>query len=205
MGAPRETMFGTAGDEALRTRHAIPGVYRVHGHAIVSADDFITLAGDRVSSQLYNEADWRHFQAALDVAAVTILDRARHRAHPNYARRNRLIVDPGVDALEQAGDVWHWNPTAVGLADALRAAAPGGGTVAVPGGQAVYDFFQVLGWHAFDLARAETVRLTDGTKLFSSLSPDLNADEVLGRGGLLADPAEYIDPAAQVTLTRWRR
>lgn len=198
-------MFGSADEETLRARHAVPDAYRVHGHAIVSADDFIALPEGRFSSKLYNEADWRHFQAALDGAAVTLLDRARHRAHPNYARRNRLVVDPGVKALEEAGDVWRWNPEAVGLADALAAAAPAGGTIAVPGGQAVFDFFQAIGWHAFDLARAETVRLEEGTKLFSVLGPDLAVTDALAAAGLVAEPTENLDPIARVTLTRWRR
>jgi len=203
-------MFGSADEETLRARHAVPDKYRVHGHAIVSADDFIALPEGRFSSRLYSEADWRHFQAALDGAAVTLLDRARHRAHPNYARRNRLVVDAGVETLKEAGDVWRWNPAAVGLADALEAAAPGGGTIAVPGGQAVFDFFQAIGWHAFDLARAETVRLEEGTKLFSVLgtdlgAPGLTAADALAAAGLVAEPTENLDPIARVTLTRWRR
>jgi len=175
----------------------------VHGHAIVSADDFIAGPDGLTPPELRNEADWRRFQEALDTAVVSVLGRLGHEANPNYARRNRLVLTRGVDALEKGEDCWLWNPAGMALADALAKVAPGGGAIAVPGGRPVFDFFLAVGFDAFDLARAETVRLNQGTKLFSGLGPDRTANDALREAGLVADPTEILDPDARVTLTAW--
>ena len=115
--------------------------WRIEGHAIVSADGRIADADGNPSPELRNDADWARFQAALDAAAVVALGRLGHDAHPNLNRRNRLVLSSGADGIERRDDAWWWNPAAVPLADALAAAAPGGGIVAVPGGRRVFDLF----------------------------------------------------------------
>jgi hypothetical protein len=189
----------------VRARHTVPYGYRVHGHAIVSADDFIAGADGMTPPELRNEADWRRFQAALDKAVVTVLGRLGHDANPNYARRNRLVLTRQVETLEPGQGCWQWNPAGLALADALEQVAPGGGTIAVPGGQPVFDFFLAIGYDVFDLARAETVVLGEGTKLFSGLGPARTANDVLREAGLVPDPTEILDREAPVTLTVWNR
>ena len=39
--------------------------------------------------------------------------------------------------------------------------------------------------------------------MFSGLEPGRTANDVLRDAGLVADPAEVLDPAANVTLTVW--
>ena len=190
---------------AIRARHRVPDGYRIHGHAIASADDFIAGTDGLTPPRLRNEADWRRFQAALDAAVVTVLGRLGHEANPNTARRRRLVLTRRVVALDKGADCWWWNPAGATLAEALRQAAPGGGTIAVPGGRPVFDFFLAVGYDAFDLARAETVVLGDGIALFSGLGPRRTATDALRDAGLLPDPAAVLDPAANVTLTVWRR
>ncbi len=138
------------------------GPWRIHGHAIVSADDKIAAADGLTPPALRNQADWRRFQQALDRAAVTVLGRLGHQANPNVKGRNRLVLSSSVDGVERRADTWWWNPADVPLEAALRQAAPGGGIVAVPGGRRVFDLFLDLGFDAFHLARAAAVRLPDG-------------------------------------------
>lgn len=190
---------------AIRARHGIPAGYAVHGHAIVSADGFIAGTDGQTPPALRNEADWRRFQTALDAAAVCVLGRLGHEANPNYARRNRLVLTRGVAALERGEGAWFWNPGGMTLADALAEAAPGGGTIAVPGGQPVFDFFLALGYDIFDLARAETVTIGAGTTLFASVGPGRTAADILADAGMVADPTEQLDASAAVTLTVWWR
>ena len=112
----------------------------IHGYAIVSCDDRIADASGATPEALRREADWAYFQAELDRAALTVLGgsgtrsiRTRrpgsgwwspHRCTPRAAPR-RVVVD-------LAGVPWP---------EAVAKVLPGGGTVAVPGGQRVFDLF----------------------------------------------------------------
>ena len=178
--------------------------YRIHGHAIVSADDRIADAHGQTPAALRNEADWVRFQAALDTAAVTVLGRFGHEIHPNVRGRNRLVLSSLVAGIERRDDAWWWNPAAAPVEAALAAAAPGGGIVTVPGGRRVFDLFLDIGFDEFHLSRAADVVLPGGTPVFSDVLAGRSAAEILGRR-LAAGPAAALDPAASVTLTVWSR
>jgi hypothetical protein len=177
--------------------------YVFHGHAIVSAVDRIADASGRTPPSLRVEADWVRFQAALDRAAVTVLGRLGHEANPNLRGRNRLVLSSSARGVERRAGVWWWNPAEASLADALAAAAPAGGIVAVPGGRRVFDLFLDIGYDEFHLARAADVFLPDGVPLFSAVSEGIGADLVIARHGLLPDPPIALD--REVTLTLWRK
>ena len=181
------------------------GAWRIHGHAIVSADDMIAGADGLTPRSLRNEADWLRFQRALDEAAVTVLGRLGHEANPNTRSRNRLVLSSSAHGVERRVDGWWWNPAEAPLEEALQRAAPGGGIVAVPGGRRVFDLFLALGFDAFHLARALSVRIPDGIPIFSGLAEDRPAEALLAASGLVADEAEVIDPVAKVALVRWHR
>lgn len=181
------------------------GSWRIHGHAIVSADDRIAGPDGLTPRSLRNEADWRRFQQALDEAAVTVLGRLGHEANPNAKGRNRLVLSSSAKGVERRADAWWWNPAAATLEDALRLAAPGGGTVAVPGGRRVFDLFLGVGFDEFHLARAEAVRVADGVPVFSAVAEGRPAGSVLAAHGLVADKTKVLDSTANVTLTLWRR
>jgi hypothetical protein len=198
------------GAAAGRRRHRIPERFSIHGHAIVSADDFIAGADGLTPPELRNEADWQRFQAMLDASVVTVLGRLGHEANPNTARRRRLVLTMRVDGLEQAQDGWFWNPNGVLLGTALEAILPrvthrAGGVLAVPGGQPVFDFFLALGYDEFHLARAERVTIGEGTKLFSHIGADRTAVDALRASGMSPGSAETLDAAAGVSLTVWCR
>ena len=174
-----------------------------HGHAIVSADDFIADAAGQTPASLRNEADWGRFQAELDCAAVTVLGRLGHEANPNRKRRNRLVLSSAASGIERRGDAWWWNPAEVPLGDALAAAAPKGGIVAIPGGMRVFDLFLAAGYDEFHLARAETVVLSEGIPIFSAVRHGVTAEAVLSARGLAPVKRVMLDPLAQVSLTIW--
>ena len=181
------------------------GLWRIEGHAIVSADDRIAGADGLTPASLRNEADWARFQAALDCAAVTVLGRLGHEANPNRKQRNRLVLSSTAKGIERRDDAWWWNPAAADLRDALTLAAPAGGIVAVPGGRRVFDLFLDIGYDAFDLARAERVTIPDGVPIFSAVASGVPAIDLLNRHGLVASKPEVLDSSANISLVRWVR
>jgi dihydrofolate reductase len=179
--------------------------YRIEGHAIVSVNGCIAAADGRTPARLHNEADWVRFQSALDAAAVVALGRIAHEHNPNTAGRNRMVLSSSARGIERRADAWWWNPAEVSLDLALKAAAPEGGTVAVPGGRRVFDLFLGAGYDAFHLARVAGVKLTKGIPLFTGVNSDTLPEEILGEAGLTPDEVEVLDKGAGVTLVTWRR
>ena len=133
-----------------------------------------------------------------------MLGRLGHLANPNRNRRNRLVLSSDARGVERRADAWWWNPSEAAITEALAIAAPGGGTVAVPGGRRVFDLFLAIGYDAFHLTRAAAVEVPDGVPIFSAVRPDYGADAILAAHGLRPDPPLPIDPDAGVTLTIWR-
>jgi hypothetical protein len=177
---------------------------RVHGHAIISDDDVITGPDGRTPPALNNDADWTLFQRALDASDLTVLGRLGHVANPNFRRRRRLVVSRALEGLGPREDAWWWNPADVRWAEVTARLLPGGGLVAVPGGQGVFDLFLALGYDEFHLVRAHGVLVPGGRRLFSGLSATLRAEQALASTGLKPGPIETIDAAANVTRTIWR-
>lgn len=180
-------------------------MHHLIGHAIVSADDRIADSSGRIPDALRNERDWELFQAALDRADITLIGRASHDATPNRKRRRRLIVSRSARGLEERIDGFWLNPADMPLAIALETILPGGGEVAVVGGQEVFELSLQAGLHAFHLARVRRLLLSGGRGLFAASERGIPAAEILSRGGLVADVETTIDPEADVTLTIWRR
>ena len=183
---------------------AVPG-YRIEGHAIVSADDRIAGADGVTPPALNNAVDWARFQTALDQSALVVLGRLSHEANPNHKNRPRLVVSSSAAAIEKRSDAWWWNPAGVSIADALRSAAPDGGTVAVPGGRLVFDLFLDIGFDAFHLSRAVRVCLPDGIPIFTAVAQGLTVAEVFTDHGMAPGPVEMLDRDAGVNLTVWQK
>jgi hypothetical protein len=179
-------------------------IWLFHGHAIVSADDRIADATGQTPASLRHDADWVRFQAALDASVVTVLGRLGHEAHPNRRGRNRLVLSSAARRVERRADTWWWNPAEAPLAEALAAAAPQGGIVAVPGGMRVFDLFLAAGYDEFHLTRVANVLVPDGTPVFSAVRAGGTADALLAASGLHPDAPELLDPAAHLSLTLWR-
>ena len=153
---------------------------------------------------LHNDADWANFQAGLDRADWIAIGRASHEATPNPKRRRRLVLSRQAHGLENRGDAWWWNPLEHSWAEVSHKLLPGGGRLAVPGGQAAFDLFLELGFSAFHLSRALGVTLPNGRGLFSFCEKGISAEAGLVGSGLKPDETHVIDAAAHVTLTVWR-
>ena len=188
---------GTDGDPSV--------LLTIVGFAIVSADDRIADAAGNMPLALRNDADWSRFQAELDASAVTVLGRLGHEAHGNPRGRLRMVVSTSVPALERRADGWWWNPAGIPWEDAILRVAPGGGRVAVPGGQGVFDLFRGVGYDEFHLTTARTVMIPEGRGVFAAVDAGDTASAVLARDGLTPGETIPVDPVAAVSLTVWRR
>jgi hypothetical protein len=180
------------------------GGWRIHGHAIISADGCIADGEGRMPAALRNPADWRRFQAALDASDVVVLGRRSHELTPNPKGRRRLVLSSRVAGLDLHADALWWNPAMVPLSEALAAIAPQG-LAAVVGGQPVFDWFLAAGYDEFHLARAARVHLPGGTLLFTAMTDGAEPKDLLAASGLVSGPREALDPPNGVSLTVWRR
>jgi hypothetical protein len=178
---------------------------KIHGYAIVSDDDHIADSSGRTPESLRNDADWAHFQGELDRADIVALGRLGHEANPNFKERRRLVLSNAARGLEQRVDAWWWNPARTPWRDVAAKLLPGGGRVAVPGGQAVFDLFMAIGYDSFHLSRASGVLLAGGRSVFAACDRGLSADSALSDAGLRPDGPRIIDAAARVTLNVWRK
>ena len=170
------------------------------GHAIVSADGMIATRDHRTPPELRSEADWLHFQAALDQARLVVMGRIGHEDRPN-AGRLRLVPTTRVARLDvDPADprAILWNPAAVPADAVIAELGITEGIVAVTGGTRVFDLFLPL-LTAFELARVASVTVPDGLPCFSAGDPR----QVLTAEGLRAVQTIALDAIA--TLTIWRR
>jgi dihydrofolate reductase len=174
--------------------------FEIVGHAIVSADGRIADRERRMPVALRNDKDWERFQAALDAAALVVLGRIGHAAHPNPGRR-RLVVTSRVATLQADAtdaNATLWNPAGLPFEAAMASLGIAAGTIAVTGGQRVFDLFLPL-FTRFDLVEVSGVTIPDGVPCFSSGPPR----ETLSAAGLHPAETQLLDP--RVSLTVWRR
>lgn len=168
------------------------------GHAVVSADGRIADRNRQMPAILRNDKDWTRFQAALDRAALVVLGRLGHEAHPNPGRR-RLVVTSRIGRLEPVDElVTLWNPAGMDFRDVAAELGVADGVVAVTGGQQVFDYF-LRRFTRFDLVTVDGALLPDGVPCFSEGWPD----EMLAQAGLRVVERELLDPG--VRLEVWRR
>lgn len=170
------------------------------GHAIVSADGMIADHNRRTPAVLRNDADWRRFQAALDRAALVVLGRLGHEAHPNPGRK-RLVVTSRVAWLERDPSDENsmlWNPEGISFHRVLAGLGIIDGVIAVTGGQRVFELF-LPGYTRFDLVTVAGVTILGGVPCFSTGLPW----DVLAKAGMRAGDVKQLDDG--VTLTTWYR
>lgn len=177
------------------------------GYAIVSADGFIADDRGRMPDALRFEADWTHFQAALDSADVTLLGRHTHEAAPNVNGRCRLVASRGVRAvIQEDARTWWVNPGEVTPSSAVAVIAGTEARVAVVGGTGVFGWILAEGgYDEFYLSVARHVRLGAGRPLFED-APDLEAALLaLESKGLGAGARSWLDEAAGLELLSFAR
>jgi hypothetical protein len=178
---------------------------KIHGHAIVTDDDRIADADGSTPLALRNEADWAYFQAELDKADLIAIGRLAHEANPNFKHRRRLVLSRRAHGLERRADAIWWNPLQAPWREVASALLPGGGRVATPGGQGVFDLFLSIGYEAFHLSRRRGVNAPGGRGLFSACDNGLTAEAVLAGAGLIVGETLALDAVAGVWLSVWRK
>ena len=168
------------------------------GHAIVSADGRIADRERQMPAALRNDTDWTRFQAALDRAALVVLGRLGHEAHPNPGRRRLVVTSRIADFEVIDAQVLLWNPAGLEFDAVLVRLGIAAGEIAVTGGQAVFDLL-LPRFTRFDLVTVDGALIPDGVPCFSTGWPD----EVLAREGLLVAEREELDPGVRLEI--WRR
>jgi hypothetical protein len=178
----------------------------VHGYAIVSDDDRIAAADGLTPLSLRNEKDWEYYQGALARSDLIVFGHTSHIAEPNTRGDLRIVISRRAAAgLEQRPDAWFWDPARVSWAEVAKRLLPGGGEVAAPGGQGVFDLFLDIGYDVFHLSRAHGVKLPGGRAVFSACDTGLSAEAVLAKAGLRLSETIPLDPAHGVEMNIWRR
>lgn len=184
----------------------MPGAFRYEGYAIVSADGMIADAAGRMPPALQNFADQRFLSEALDRAAVLVHGRHSHEGQGNSGRRRRVVLTRRVASIGADPEAPHsvlWNPAGASFAAACEALGIAGGTVAILGGPGAYALFLELGYERFLLSRADAVTLPGGLPIFGRGS--LPVDEALATAGLSPGQPRWLDRAASISLTAWKK
>jgi len=179
---------------------------RIEGYVIVSADGMLANADHVMPDELKFEGDKRFFSAALDRADLIVHGRHSHEGQPNSPRRKRLILTRAVAALGPDPDhpkALLWNPQRASFEAACEAAGVGAGTVAIIGGPSVFGAFMDR-YDTFWLSLAPHVRLPGGEACFPGV-PERSPQDILADHGLKPGEAQMLDPAADVSVTPWRR
>jgi hypothetical protein len=177
----------------------------ITGYAIVSDDDKIAGADGLIPPSLRNEKDWELYQREQELAKLVVFARVSHELEPNIHKTPRLVVSREAAGLEQRPDGWWWDPRQTTWEEVAARLLPSGGTVAVGGGQVVFDLFLMIGFHGFHLSRAHGVKLPGGRSVFSACDAGVTAPSVLEQHGLSLSKTIPLDPAQAVEMTIWRR
>jgi len=179
---------------------------RIEGYVIVSADGMLANANHAMPDELRFEGDKQFFTAGLDAADLIVHGRNSYEDQPNSPRRKRLFLTRKVAALapDPANpNATLWNPAGTSFEAACAETGVRAGTVAIIGGPAVFGMFMDR-YDVFWLSQAPHVRLPDGEPCFPGV-PARTPQQVLQSHGLRAGQAQLLDPAADVTVTPWRR
>ena len=157
--------------------------------------------------ELKSDAEWAFFQAGLERADVAVLGRKSHEVTPNPKERRRLVLSSRVARAEwEDARTVIWNPQGAGLALALEMFDAPVSSLAITGGQGVFDFFLAHenGYTQFHLSRMKDVYLKGGVKLFSALeNPAQTPEGLLQKAGYV--PGAYRELDSQASVVSWHK
>jgi hypothetical protein len=179
---------------------------RIEGYVIISADGMLANANHVMPDELRFEGDKRFFTAGLDRADLIVHGRNSYEDQPNSPQRKRLFLTRTVATIapDPANpNATLWNPAGCAFDVACADAGVTAGTAAIIGGPDVFAMFMDR-YDVFWLSLAPHVRLPDGEPCFPGV-PARTPQQVLQSHGLRAGPSQLLDPAADVTVTPWRR
>ena len=179
---------------------------RIEGYVIVSVDGMLANARNVMPDELKFEGDKRFFTSALDRVDLILHGRNSYEDQPNSPRRKRLFVTRKVAATAPDPSnpkAMLWNPAGCSFEAACADAGVTDGTVAIIGGPTVFGMFMDR-YDVFWLSQAPHVHVPDGEPCFPGVHAQ-TPQQVLQSHGLRAGPPQLLDPAADVTVTPWRR
>jgi len=184
------------------------GPYRIEGYAIVSADGMIAGADHVMPAELRFDADQQYFARELDRVAIVVHGRNSSEEQPNSPRRPRLVLTRKIVATAPHPEnpkALLWNPAGIPFEAACAMLGPSSGTAAIVGGTEVFTLFLDIGYDAFHMSRASTVKLSGGLPVFKQVRYGRRADNVLAQFGLEPGPMRVLDAEVAVTLVTWTR
>lgn len=152
------------------------------------------------------EGDKQFFTAALDRADLIVHGRHSHEGQPNSPQRKRIVVTrkvADVAADPSTPNATLWNPAKATFETACNLAGVHKGTIAIIGGQDVFDMFMDR-YDTFWLSQAANVSLPGGQPVFAGV-PKNTPQEILASHGLKPGPSQVLDAANGVTVTPWQR
>ncbi|HYS48642.1 MAG TPA: dihydrofolate reductase [Xanthobacteraceae bacterium] len=185
----------------------MPRPWRIVGYAIVSIDGMLADHNGHMPDVLKIDADQRFFESGLEAADLVVHGRHSRENQPNSARRRRLVLTRQISAISEDPSnpkARLWNPAGAPFEEACRAAGVTTGVVAIIGGTDVFGLFLDIGYDAFNLSRANKVRLAGGRPVFPQV-PARTPEEVLAEHGLEGGPVQVLDAQADATLVTWTR
>ena len=180
--------------------------FRIEGYVIVSGDGMLANADRVMPEGLKFEGDKQFFTAALDRAELIVHGRNSGEDQPNSPQRKRVILTRNVSAV--APDPSNpratlWNPAGAPFEAACDHAGIHAGTIAIIGGPYVFDMFMDR-YDTFWLSLAPLLFLPGGEPCFPGV-PQHSPQEILAAHGLKPGAMQMLDPAADVSVTPWRR
>ena len=153
------------------------------------------------------DADQRFFARGLDAADLVVHGRHSHEGQANSPHRWRLILTRQVAAVADDSSnpkARLWNPAGASFDAACATLGVNAGTAAIIGGTEVFGLFLAIGYDAFNLSRANKVRLPGGRPVFPQV-PALTPEDVLANHGLAPGATQVLDAAAGASLVTWER
>ena len=182
-------------------------VIKIEAYAVICENNCIADATGKMPAELKNEAEWAFFQQGLDRADVSVLGRKSQEITPNPKNRQRLVLSRRIKSTEQKDTrTVVWNPEGATLALALELFAKPVSSLAITGGQAVFDYFLAhkSGYTQFHLSRLKNVYLEGGTKLFSALNGTADTPESLLKSAGYT-PGAYRDFDEHASVVSWHK
>jgi len=180
---------------------------RIEGYVIVSADGMLADSRNQMPAELKFPGDATFFSGALDSADLIVHGRNSYEDQPNSPHRKRIIVTRKVAAVERDPgnpNATLWNPAGASFEAACEAAGVNAGTVAVIGGPDVFDMFMDR-YDTFFLSLAPHVTLPGGAPCFAGVGANSSPQQVLTEHGYKPANQLMLDPAADVSVTAWKR
>jgi hypothetical protein len=181
-------------------------VLRIEGYVIVSGDGMLANAARVMPEGLKFAGDQRFFNAGLDRVDLVVHGRNSFEDQPNSPLRRRIVVTRTTGSIApdpSNAKATLWNPTGATFEAACELAGVRSGTAAIIGGPVVFAMF-LDRYDTFWLSQAPHLRIPDGEPCLPGV-PARTPQAILAAHGLVADAAEILDVAHDVSVTPWRR